>query len=118
MSRPSRILGAVSTSSDTDTYSEDSIPVVEALEETPASREARYMELTPSIPSSPDKVEIKDAPVEPPTPAPPGGSPLDVVHNLLHNPVTHYKTKTLWVTKVRHVVQLNPPSTSSLYPFV
>ncbi|KAG8294561.1 hypothetical protein J6590_041372 [Homalodisca vitripennis] len=63
-----------------------------------SSRDARYMKLTPAI-SSDDKVEIKDEPSD-------HGSlsPLNVVHNLIHgSPVTHYKTKTLWVTKVEKV---------------
>lgn len=79
------------------------IPVVEPSSED--SRSGRYMELTPSI-SSADRVEIKDDPVEHHGPAGAGShggsgtSPLHVVQNLLHHPVTHYKTKTLLVTKV------------------
>lgn len=116
-SRPTRIIGGV-------TFSEASpaaevveqaepaeIPVVEPSSED--ARSGRYMELTPSI-SSADKVEIKDDPAEHHGPGGSGSygtSPLHVVQNLLHHPVTYYKTKTLLVTKVEKVLDTRVTAT-------
>lgn len=101
--RPTRILGGVS-------ISEGTPGAVESVENAkdvsaPEAREGRYVEITPLI-NTPEEVEIKDEPEEP------SYSPISMVQNLLHrSPVTHYKTKTLWVTKVEKVLDTRVTAT-------
>lgn len=99
-------MGGVSVSEDPDSSVEDDEgPQASA----PEARQGRYIDFTPLL-SDVEDVEIKDD-----SPAEHSFSPINVVQNLLHrSPVTLYKTKTLWVTKVEKV--LDTRVTATLLP--
>lgn len=122
-SRPTRILGGEYMNDASPAPSEPADPV--SLEaEDPAEardfpeegeREGRWVRLTPPIKVE-DAVKVKDDQPrddEQSSPAENSGlSPLNMVQQLIQrSPVTHYKTKTLWVTKVEKVLDTRVTAT-------